>query len=106
MSKAKRATFESDEAVSAEKNQERMELEALYDATFKNLEEGSVVEAAEALGINLNTAYSRLRRGRQSFEKALRAASARARVELADSPRGPEAVNPEAVNITTETNGE
>lgn len=42
---------------------------------FVDLEEGSVVDAAEALGINLNTAYSRLRRGRQSFEKALRAAS-------------------------------
>lgn len=41
-----------------------------------DLEEGSVVDAADALGINLNTAYSRLRRGRQSFEKALRAASA------------------------------
>jgi RNA polymerase sigma-70 factor (ECF subfamily) len=39
-----------------------------------DLEERSVVEAAEALGINLNTAYSRLRRARQSFEKALRAA--------------------------------
>jgi len=38
-----------------------------------DLEERSVVEAAEALGINLNTAYSRLRRARQSFEKALRA---------------------------------
>jgi RNA polymerase sigma-70 factor (ECF subfamily) len=42
---------------------------------FVDLEEGSVVDAAEALGINLNTAYSRLRRGRQSFEKALRVAS-------------------------------
>ena len=42
---------------------------------FVDLEEGSVVDAAEAMGINLNTAYSRLRRGRQSFEKALRAAS-------------------------------
>lgn len=37
-----------------------------------DLEERSVVEAAEALSINLNTAYSRLRRARQSFEKALR----------------------------------
>jgi RNA polymerase sigma-70 factor, ECF subfamily len=66
-----------------------------------DLEEGSVVEAAEALGINLNTAYSRLRRGRQSFEKALRAAQSRPLPELADSPRGPE-----AVSITSETNGE
>ena len=66
-----------------------------------DLEEGSVVEAAEALGINLNTAYSRLRRGRQSFEKALRAASSRPRADLPDSPLGPE-----AVSITTETNGE
>jgi len=40
-----------------------------------DLEERSVVEAAEALAINLNTAYSRLRRARQSFEKALRAAA-------------------------------
>lgn len=40
-----------------------------------DLEERSVVEAAESLGIKLNTAYSRLRRARQSFEKALRAAS-------------------------------
>jgi RNA polymerase sigma-70 factor (ECF subfamily) len=65
-----------------------------------DLEEGSVVEAAEALGINLNTAYSRLRRGRQSFEKALRAASASAsRAELVDSSRVSE-----VVNITNETN--
>lgn len=42
-----------------------------------DLEERSVVEASEALGINLNTAYSRLRRARQSFEKALRAAQAK-----------------------------
>jgi RNA polymerase sigma-70 factor, ECF subfamily len=39
------------------------------------LEERSVVEAADALGINLNTAYSRLRRARISFEHALRVAS-------------------------------
>ena len=65
-----------------------------------DLEEGSVVEAAEALGINLNTAYSRLRRGRQSFEKALRAASSsKPRAELEDAARGPE-----AGSITTETN--
>jgi len=42
-----------------------------------DLEERSVVEAADALGINLNTAYSRLRRARQSFEKALRVMPAR-----------------------------
>lgn len=42
-----------------------------------DLEERSVVEAAEALGINLNTAYSRLRRARQSFEKALRTAQSK-----------------------------
>jgi RNA polymerase sigma-70 factor (ECF subfamily) len=42
-----------------------------------DLEERSVVEAADALGINLNTAYSRLRRARQSFEKALRTAQAK-----------------------------
>lgn len=67
-----------------------------------DLEEGSVVDAAEALGINLNTAYSRLRRGRQSFEKALRAASAsRVRTDLVEGAK-----EREAVNITTETNGE
>lgn len=38
-----------------------------------DLEERSVVEAAEVLGVNLNTAYSRLRRARLHFEKALRA---------------------------------
>jgi RNA polymerase sigma-70 factor (ECF subfamily) len=42
-----------------------------------DLEERSVVEAAEAIEINLNTAYSRLRRARQSFEKALRAAQSK-----------------------------
>jgi RNA polymerase sigma-70 factor, ECF subfamily len=41
------------------------------------LEERSVVEAADSLGIKLNTAYSRLRRARQSFEKALRIADSR-----------------------------
>jgi RNA polymerase sigma-70 factor (ECF subfamily) len=88
-----------------------------------DLEEGSVVEAAEALGINLNTAYSRLRRGRQSFEKALRAASASKSLQsisggeaprstaLPDSPnsRGDtphSAEGTETVGITTETNGE
>jgi RNA polymerase sigma-70 factor (ECF subfamily) len=61
-----------------------------------DLEERSVVEAAEALGINLNTAYSRLRRARQSFEKALRAAQSQrqARDPLEDS------------SPLTETNGE
>jgi len=38
-----------------------------------DLEERSVVEAAEALGVNVNTAYSRLRRARIHFEKALKA---------------------------------
>ena len=38
-----------------------------------DLEERSVVEAAEVLGVNLNTAYSRLRRARLHFEKALKA---------------------------------
>jgi RNA polymerase sigma-70 factor, ECF subfamily len=38
-----------------------------------DLEERSVVEAAEALGMNVNTAYSRLRRARLHFEKALKA---------------------------------
>ncbi len=44
MSKGKRTVFEADEMVDAEKSQERMELEALYAETFKNLQEGSVVE--------------------------------------------------------------
>jgi RNA polymerase sigma-70 factor (ECF subfamily) len=35
------------------------------------LEQMSVPEAAEALGINLNTAYSRLRMARQAFEEAI-----------------------------------
>ena len=53
-----------------------------------DLEERSVVEAAESLGINLNTAYSRLRRGRQSFEKALRFAQSRpdVRSPVEDTP--------------------
>jgi RNA polymerase sigma-70 factor (ECF subfamily) len=42
-----------------------------------DLEERSAVEAADALGIKLNTAYSRLRRARQSFEKALRSAQSK-----------------------------
>jgi RNA polymerase sigma-70 factor (ECF subfamily) len=65
---------------------------------FVDLEEGSVVDAAEALGINLNTAYSRLRRGRQSFEKALRAAS------RAKPPAGPGGT--EGSPLITETNGD
>ena len=61
-----------------------------------DLEERSVVEAADALGINLNTAYSRLRRARQSFEKALRAAQAKreARDPATES------------SVLTESNGE
>jgi RNA polymerase sigma-70 factor (ECF subfamily) len=39
-----------------------------------DLEERSVVDAAEIMGVNLNTAYSRLRRARHHFEKALKAA--------------------------------
>jgi RNA polymerase sigma-70 factor (ECF subfamily) len=35
------------------------------------LEQMSVPEAAEALGINLNTAYSRLRMARHVFEEAI-----------------------------------
>jgi RNA polymerase sigma-70 factor, ECF subfamily len=61
-----------------------------------DLEERSVVEAADALGINLNTAYSRLRRARQSFEKALRAAQAKR--EARDPAVGSPAL--------TESNGE
>ena len=49
-----------------------------------DLEERSVVEAADALGINLNTAYSRLRRARQSFEKALRTAQAKREAQPAE----------------------
>lgn len=36
-----------------------------------DLEEQSVIDAAEAIGIKLNTAYTRLRRARKSFEKAV-----------------------------------
>jgi RNA polymerase sigma-70 factor (ECF subfamily) len=95
-----------------------------------DLEESSVVDAAEALGINLNTAYSRLRRGRQSFEKALRSSSAlgagglagstltagavgtsavgaaKVRIEGADAQVAESPPNREATNITSETNGE
>jgi RNA polymerase sigma-70 factor, ECF subfamily len=73
----------------------RQALAALEDKereilVFIDLEERSVVEAAEALGINLNTAYSRLRRARQSFEKAVRAAqSKRKPTELADEDVAP-----------------
>lgn len=49
-----------------------------------DLEERSVVEAADALGINLNTAYSRLRRARQSFEKALRTAQGKREAQPAE----------------------
>jgi len=60
----------------------RVALEQLEDKERQilvliDLEERSVVEAADALGINLNTAYSRLRRARQSFEKAIRAAQSK-----------------------------
>jgi RNA polymerase sigma-70 factor (ECF subfamily) len=61
-----------------------------------DLEERSVVEAADALGINLNTAYSRLRRARQSFEKALRAAQTKREA------RDPALASP----ALTESNGE
>ena len=66
-----------------------------------DLEETSVVDASEALGINLNTAYSRLRRGRQSFEKALRSASLVKSEDLLGPPQGPG-----PAPLTTETNGE
>jgi RNA polymerase sigma-70 factor (ECF subfamily) len=52
----------------AELDEQERQIMVLVD-----LEERSVVEAAESLGMNLNTAYSRLRRARQRFEKALRA---------------------------------
>ncbi len=61
-----------------------------------DLEERSVVEAAEVLSINLNTAYSRLRRARQSFEKALRAAQTK---RDAHEPA-------EDISVLTESNGE
>jgi len=38
-----------------------------------DLEQTSVAEAAEALDINLNTAYSRLRAARRAFETELAA---------------------------------
>lgn len=61
------------------------------------LEERSVVEAADALQINLNTAYSRLRRARVSFERALRVASEA-------KPRGDASLD--ALPPLTESNGE
>jgi RNA polymerase sigma-70 factor (ECF subfamily) len=66
-----------------------------------DLEERSVVEAAEALGINLNTAYSRLRRARQSFEKALRAAQSKREAMPAADADPLEDASP-----LTESNGE
>ncbi len=61
MSKAKRAFYETDEVVDAEKSQERMELESLYAETFKNLQEGSVVEgtvlSVESDGIMVDIGY-------------------------------------------------
>jgi RNA polymerase sigma-70 factor (ECF subfamily) len=47
------------------------------------LEEMSMPEVAEALGINVNTAYTRLRAARQQFEGAL----ARHRARIAWSER-------------------
>jgi RNA polymerase sigma-70 factor (ECF subfamily) len=47
--------------------------------TLVDVHELSVPEAAEALGIPLNTAYSRLRVARQSFEMALARYEARNR---------------------------
>ncbi|MFY9270647.1 MAG: 30S ribosomal protein S1 [Candidatus Manganitrophaceae bacterium] len=44
MAKLKRAVFESDETIDAETDRERKELESLYAETFKNLQEGSVIE--------------------------------------------------------------
>jgi RNA polymerase sigma-70 factor (ECF subfamily) len=80
----------------------RLALAALEDKereilVFIDLEERSVVEAAEALGINLNTAYSRLRRARQSFEKAVRSAQ---------SKRKPVELSEEDVAPLSESNGE
>lgn len=56
-------------------------LERLADAerqvlVLVDLEEQSVVDAAEAMGVNVNTAYTRLRRARKSFEKAILAEQA------------------------------
>jgi RNA polymerase sigma-70 factor, ECF subfamily len=63
-----------------------------------DLEERSVVEAADVLGVNLNTAYSRLRRARQSFEKALRVAQSKREAK----GREPAEDNPQV----SESNGE
>lgn len=43
------------------------------------LEQMSVPEIAEAIGVNLNTVYSRLRAARQGFEQAIRRLQARER---------------------------
>jgi RNA polymerase sigma-70 factor, ECF subfamily len=63
-------------------------LEALDDdkrAVFvlAELEELTVPEIADALGLNLNTAYARLRAARQKFEQALSRLRARAGGNLA-----------------------
>lgn len=42
-----------------------------------DLEEQSVIDAATALGLKVNTAYTRLRRARKNFEKAVLTARAR-----------------------------
>jgi RNA polymerase sigma-70 factor, ECF subfamily len=59
-----------------------------------DLEERSVVEAAEALEINLNTAYSRLRRARQGFEKALRAAQTKRNATASTEDSAPWVASP------------
>ncbi len=64
----------------AERSEAARVLDALLDSmddekreafVLVELEEMSMPEVAEALGINLNTAYTRLRAGRRQFEEAL-----------------------------------
>jgi DNA-directed RNA polymerase specialized sigma24 family protein len=49
--------------------------------TAVELEQMTVPEAAQALNVNLNTAYTRLRSARARFEALLRAGSAKGEVK-------------------------
>ncbi len=61
MTKVKRRKHEEEEEISAEALQERTEMEALYAATFKDMEEGSVLDgvvmAIEGDGVLIDIGY-------------------------------------------------
>ena len=71
------------ESILMELDEDKREILVLIE-----LEELSVPEAAEALGLKLNTAYSRLRLARQEFERALVRHRART-TSAADQRRAP-----------------